>query len=91
MLYGHGYNATELRHLMIKRDLPSFVDEDEVYRLAGDVLNLAAQGLKRRGKGEERYLEPLFERVERHESPAAYMLRRLSEGSTIEELVKEYS
>ena len=91
VLYGHGYNATELRHLMIKRDLPSFVDEDEVYRLAGDVLNLAAQGLKRRGKGEERYLEPLFERVERHESPAAYMLRRLSEGSTIEELVKEYS
>lgn len=91
VLYGHGYNASELRHLFIKKDLPSFVDRDEVYRLAEQVLNLAEAGLLRRGYGEEKFLAPLFERVKKQESPAAYMMRRLKEGKTIETIIREFS
>ena len=91
VLYGHGYNATELRHLFIKKELPSFVDKDEAYGLAKRILELARDGLIRRGYGEEKYLDCLFERVKKKENPAAYMLRRLSEGIQIEDIVKEFA
>lgn len=91
VIYGHGYNPTELRHLFIRKDLPSFVDRDAVYRLCGNVLEIARGGLLDRGLGEERYLEPLFDRVKAQECPGDYMLRRLSEGADLEELIKEYA
>ena len=90
VLYGHGYNATELRHLFIKKDLPSFVDRDGVYGLVLRILELSESGLKDRGFGEERFLAPLFERAEKRENPASYMLKKLSAGSTIEDLIMEY-
>ena len=91
VLYGHGYNASELRHLFIKKELPSFVNEDEVYELAERILALAENGLTDRGFGEEKYLTPLYERVHKRENPASYMLKRLSEGTEIEDLVREYA
>ena len=91
VIYGHGYNPTELRHLFIRKDLPSFVDRDAVYRLCGNVLEIARGGLLDRGLGEERYLEPLFDRIKAQECPGDYMLRRLSEGADLEELIKEYA
>ncbi|MCR5651368.1 MAG: hypothetical protein K6F86_09340 [Lachnospiraceae bacterium] len=91
VLYGHGYNATELRHLFIRKDLPSFVDADDVYLLAQKILELAGEGLYERGYGEERFLKPLFERVKNRENPASYMLGKLSQGSTVEDIIKEYS
>ncbi len=90
VIYGHGYNASELRHLMIKKELPSFVDADKVYGLAENILRLAEDGLKQRGFGEERYLIPLFERVKKRENPASYMLKKLSQGAGIEEVAKEF-
>ena len=90
-IYGHGYNAAELRHLFIKRGLPSFVDQDMVYDLAKRVLDLADEGLRDRGYGEERFLTPLYERVKKRESPAEYMLKSLSEGKTLENIIKEFA
>ena len=89
-IYGRGYNATELRHLFIKRELPSFVNPDKVYELAKKVLEIAEKGLKDRGLGEEKFLKPLIQRVEKRENPAMHMLRRLEEGATIEEMIREY-
>ena len=91
VIYGHGYNSTELRHLFIQKELPSFVDQNDVYRLCHDVLEIARKGLADRGLGEEKYLEPLFDRVKAQESPGAYMLRHLSEGADLEEVIKEYA
>lgn len=91
VLYGHGYNASELRHLFIKKELPSFVDETKVYELAEKILDLARKGLSDRGFGEEKYLSPLYERVRKRENPASHMLQRLSEGADIDELVREYA
>lgn len=89
-IYGHGYNASELRHLFIQRELPSFVNENEVYGLAERVLLLAEEGLRDRGLREEKYLAPLFERVRTRVNPASYMLRRVSEGADIEDIIREY-
>lgn len=91
VIYGHGYNASELRHLFIKRELPSFVERDAVYDLAQRILDLAASGLERRGFGEKELLTPLFERVEKRENPAERMLKRLSAGAGIEDVIKEYA
>ena len=90
-LYGHGYNAAELRRHFVKRQLPSFVDADEVYALLFRVLKLSEEGLKNRGFGEERLLKPLFERANRRENPASRMLRELSEGHSIEDVAREYA
>ena len=91
VIYGHGYNPTELRHLFIQKDLPSFVDKKDVYKLCENVLEISRKGLTDRGLGEEKYLEPLFERVKVRESPGAYMLRCLSEGIELEEIIKEFA
>ena len=91
VLYGHGYNATELRHLFIKRELPSFVEKDEVYELTGRILKLAAEGLESRGYGETELLDPLFERVKKKENPALYMLKRMADGATVEDMIKEFA
>ncbi len=90
VIYGHGYNASELRHLFIRETLPSFVDKDDVYKLCQNVLQIAREGLIDRGLGEEKYLEPLFDRVRKQESPGAYMLRNLSEGAEIEQMIREF-
>lgn len=91
IIYGHGYNPTELRHLFIRKELPSFVNANEVCKLCEKVLEIAKKGLLDRGLGEERFLEPLFDRVRSQESPGAYMLKRLSEGTDLEEVIKEYA
>ena len=87
----YNYTPTELRHLFIRKDLPSFVDQNAVYRLCENVLEIAREGLKDRGLGEEKYLEPLYYRVKNQENPGAYMLRHLSEGTELEEIVREFA
>ena len=91
VIYGHGYNPTELRHLFIKRKLPSFVDVDAVYRLARNITKLAYEGLAERGYGEEHFIEPLFDRIDHRANPASDMLRKLETGTDIEDVIIEYS
>ncbi len=90
VIYHQGYNATELRKLLLKRELPSFVDEDKLYALIGEVLDLSREGLIKRGFGEEKYLDCLYERVENHTNPARRMLEELENGVKIEEIIREY-
>ena len=51
----------------------------------------ARGGLVDRGLGEERFLDSLFDRVKTRECPGAHMLRRLSEGADLEEVIREYA
>lgn len=64
VLYHHEYTAQELRKLLVMRKLPDFVDPDGLRWLERRVLDLAAQGLRERGLGEEKYLDPLYGRIE---------------------------
>ncbi len=90
VIYHHGYTPTELRKLFCNRKYPAFVDEDKLYELLKEILDIASEGLDKRGFGEERFLEPLYERVEKRTNPAKTMLKLLEEGNTIESIIYEY-
>lgn len=90
VIYHHGYTAGELRKMFVHEELPSFVDEDRLYQLARDVLELAAEGLARRGYGEACMLEPLYERLESKKNPAKRMLDMRKQGVDIQEIILEY-
>lgn len=91
VIYHHGYTAGELRKLFNRSTLPSFVDEDHLYELVGKVLDLAKEGLKGRGYGEEELLLPLYGRMEHRTNPAKRMLELRDQGTDLEEIILEYA
>lgn len=90
-IYGHGYNATELRKLFVKNELPGFVDEDKLYFLAKQILDLAYEGLQRRNKNEEQLLLPLYKRVDKKTNPAKTMLKLINQSVNLQDIILEYS
>ncbi len=58
-------------------------------RLLAGLLDLAASALRRRGRGEERYLRPLFRRLERKELPADRAAARFRRGG-VSALIAEF-
>jgi gamma-glutamylcysteine synthetase len=60
VLYGHGYHAMELRELFSKVQFPKFVEKEDLTSQLLRILQLAEDGLRQRGYGEERFLQPLF-------------------------------
>jgi gamma-glutamylcysteine synthetase len=67
------------------------VEKDEVFNLAKSVLDLAKSGLMERGCGEEKFLEPLYNRIERQMCPAVNMIRELQNHIDIEDVILEYA
>ncbi len=88
--YHRGYNASELRRMFVKRDLPDNFDWNKVSGLLLKILDLAKDGLHRRGYGEERLIEPLYRRAERLLSPAREMAEGIQRGKIIEDYIEEY-
>ncbi|MCD8026233.1 MAG: glutamylcysteine synthetase [Clostridiales bacterium] len=78
VIYHHGYTDFELRKLFIRNEIPKFVDEDNLYRLTKDVVDLAYKGLSERGYGEEAFLSPLYDRISQRTNPAKKMLAQLN-------------
>lgn len=64
---------------------------DDVILVARDLLDLASQGLKTRGFGEEEYLSPLYQRLAVRENPGHQGLRRLQEGHTLSEIAEYFA
>ena len=90
-LYGHGYGAAELRAIMSRREWPSFVDRGALAAQLNCILDLAEEGLRRRGFGEEPLLAPLRRRADTLVSPAREQLERLERGETIEQIAADYA
>ena len=90
-LYGHGYGAAELRAIMSRREWPSFVGRDALATQLNCILDLAEEGLRRRGFGEEPLLAPLRRRADTLVSPAREQLERLERGETIEQIATDYA
>lgn len=90
-LYGHGYNATELRRIINLSGVPEFADRDEVRKTLFAVLDLSQNGLKRRGYGEEHFLAPLYERAQTLISPAKRVELAIKDGISKDDLVREYA
>ena len=75
-LYMHPYGKeenniketnTDLREKAVRDCLD--VDEDAVYELLVNMLDCAKEGLLKRGKGEEGFLVPLYDRCARGSNP----------------------
>ena len=90
VLYGHGYGATELRGMMIRRAWPSFVDRADLTAQLHHILDIAERGLALRGFGEEPLLDPLRKRADTLASPAREHLSRLERGESLDSIAKDY-
>ena len=56
-----------------------------------ELLELARAGLERRGRGEARFLEPLYPRAEQLLSPAQELRDALKSGKTMETMIRRYA
>lgn len=91
VIYGHGYTPTELRVMFSRRKLPDFVNRPKLTELLLEVLDLANDGLYKRGFNEKKFLIPLYHRARNLYSPARQILDGLEAGVPIEYYIKEFS
>ncbi len=87
VLYHQGYSASELRKFCIQKDLPTWIDQDQLYALAKSIVDIAKEGLEKRGYHEESYLEPLYQRIQKRTNPAKTML----ESPSLEDVILAYA
>ena len=74
-----------------KRKYPDFVKKSELSAQLLRILELAKDGLKFRGYGEETLLEPLFERAQSITNPAREMVKGVEGGVPMREYIEKYS
>lgn len=89
-IYHKGYNASELRRMFVRRELPDTFDWKKVSELLTQILEIAKEGLGMRGFGEERFLRSLYLRAEKLRSPAREMVEGLEKGKTMDDYIEEY-
>ena len=90
VIYHKGYTASELRKLLIHDEIPAFININDLCRLSKEVADLAFEGLKERGIGEEDFLKPLYGRIRNHTNPARNMIDSLHNGVKLEKLIDDY-
>ncbi|MBQ2603696.1 MAG: glutamylcysteine synthetase [Clostridia bacterium] len=91
VIYSHGYSPTELQRMFSKRKYPDFVEKSELSDQLLRILELAKDGLKFRGYGEEKFLEPLYRRAEQLTNPAREMIDGIEKGVEMREFIEKYS
>lgn len=89
-IYHKGYNASELRRMFVKRDFPDIFVKKEISGLLEELLDIAAEGLKKRGFSEEKFLLPLYRRAEHLLSPAREMIEGMENGGRLEDYIEKY-
>ena len=91
VLYSHGYSATELQDMLSKKELPQFIDKKAFTAQLVRILDYANDGLKARGKNEEHFLDPLYERAQQLTNPARQMVQGLESGKPMREFIEQYA
>jgi gamma-glutamylcysteine synthetase len=91
VLYGHGYTAAELRHMIIRNEIPAYAGKDALKQVLKDILDIASEGLARKGAREEIFLEPLYERVDAGINPALKMRKMIADKVPMTDIIREYS
>jgi gamma-glutamylcysteine synthetase len=76
--------------MFVRRELPAFVNCDALHDLVKNVLDLAREGLRERGHGEERMLDPLYDRLEKGSNPAKHVLELRKQGADMQQIILEY-
>lgn len=90
-LYRHGYNPSELRCQINSDGLPEFADRNEVRKTLLRILDLAKEGLQKRGYEEEHFLAPLYKRAETFTNPALEVESAIKNGVPKNEIVRRYA
>ena len=91
VIYSHGCTPDKLQDMLSKRTLPDFLDRQALSEQLIRIVSLAEQGLSQRGKKEEHFLAPLYDRAERLTNPARDMVEGLENGAPIERFIREYA
>ena len=91
VIYRHGFNAVELQKLLSKRQKPYFIQDALIEHQLICILDLASDGLKQRGLGEESLLAPLYDRARQHTNPANEMLKGIENGASIRSYIEQYA
>ena len=91
VIYHRGYSEDELRKMFVKRYLPEFINKKDFKKLTKEILDLSEEGLKERGFGEEKYLKPLYERLEEGKNPAEKLLQLREDRVKIEDIILDYA
>ena len=90
VIYHKGYTTSELRKLLIQKEIPPVFNKNDICRLTTDIVDLAYVGLEKRGFGEELFLNPLYERIKNRTNPAKELLRSVKKGIKIEKIIEDY-
>ena len=90
-VYQQGYSVGELRKMFTTGSCPGFINQDRIYSVAKEVLDIAKTGLVERDLGEEVFLDSLYERVENKTNPAIDYVRMRKEGRSISDIIREYA
>ena len=90
VIYHKGYTTTELRKLLIQKEIPQFFNKRDICRLSTDIVDLASDGLKDRGIGEEVFLNPLYKRIKNHTNPGKELIKSIKNGIKIEKIIDDY-
>lgn len=89
-LYNKGYSVGELRKLLIQKEIPSFFNERDLFKLSKEVVDLAKIGLMERGIGEETFLKPLYTRIKNKTNPGKNIIESLRDGTKLEKIIEDY-
>lgn len=89
-IYHNGYNASELRRIFNRRKKTDIFDWKKVSVQLVSIVELAEDGLKKRGYGEEHFIKPLYERAEKLLSPGRQMAEGMENGKSLEEYIEKY-
>ena len=90
-IYQQGYSPSELREFFVRRELPDFLDHAAASALITQVLDLAKQGLEKRGMAEGHFLEPLYHRAKYLLSPARQMVEGMEAGVPLEQYILDFA
>jgi len=90
VIYHKGYTTSELRKIMVQKEIPQFFNKKEICRLSTDIVDLASEGLKDRGIGEEVFLNPLYKRIRNHTNPGKEIIKSIKNGIKIEKIIDDY-
>ena len=90
VIYHKGYTAGELRKLLIRDEIPPFLDKEGLCSLTRDIVDLASEGLSQRGMGEEIFLNPLYERIKNHTNPGKDLINLMNNDGNLEKIIEDY-
>jgi len=76
----HYNDLRNSRYEALTKTLRTKIKDKPITEFAYKLVKIAEEGLKKRGLKEEKYLEPLYERIDKKQSPADKMIKIYKQG-----------